>query len=193
MARAFFPGWRHALLLLAVAGSSGCIRAHARAVPEIPSLDVPAPPPRVVEPIVAATPQPGVLIEEPARNPVPPPPPPAPAPRAEAPRADPRTETPPPEPAKVTEEGPRPATTLQTAPAEREGEWEQRIRGVLTAASTNLNRVKGRALADNAKSQVAQAQRFITQAEEALRAKNLVFADNLADKAATLAAQLAGR
>jgi len=33
----------------------------------------------------------------------------------------------------------------------------------------------------------------VGQAEEALRAKNLVFAQTVADKAATLAAQLAGR
>ena len=38
-----------------------------------------------------------------------------------------------------------------------------------------------------------QARRFISQAEDALVKKNLVFAKNLADKASTLAAQLAGR
>jgi len=35
------------------------------------------------------------------------------------------------------------------------------------------------------------AKRFIQQAEDALKAKNFVFAEQLADKAATLAAALA--
>jgi hypothetical protein len=37
------------------------------------------------------------------------------------------------------------------------------------------------------------AKRFVSQAEEALKAKNLAFASTVADKAATLAMQLAGR
>jgi hypothetical protein len=37
------------------------------------------------------------------------------------------------------------------------------------------------------------AKRFIQQADDAMKAKNLVFARNLADKAAAIAAQLAGR
>ena len=40
---------------------------------------------------------------------------------------------------------------------------------------------------------LATAKRFIQQADEAMRTKNLVFARNLADKAAVLAAQLGGR
>jgi hypothetical protein len=50
----------------------------------------------------------------------------------------------------------------------------------------NLLGAEGRANFD-------QARRFIAQAEDALRARNLVFAATVADKAATLAAQLAGR
>jgi hypothetical protein len=37
------------------------------------------------------------------------------------------------------------------------------------------------------------AKRFIRQADDAVKSKNLVFAKNLADKAAVIAAQLAGR
>jgi hypothetical protein len=40
---------------------------------------------------------------------------------------------------------------------------------------------------------IRHAKRLINQAEEAVRAKNLVFASNLADKAAALAAELSGR
>jgi hypothetical protein len=45
----------------------------------------------------------------------------------------------------------------------------------------------------DARTQYDQAKRFASQADEALKARNLVFASYLADKAAALAAQLAGR
>ena len=50
-----------------------------------------------------------------------------------------------------------------------------------------------RALNAEARVQYDTAKRFISQSQEALRAKNLVFARSLADKAAALAAQLAGK
>jgi len=64
---------------------------------------------------------------------------------------------------------------------------------VLTRATTDLNRIDYRALNADARTQYDTAKRFVTQAQEALRAKNLVFARNLADKAAALAVQLAGK
>jgi hypothetical protein len=45
----------------------------------------------------------------------------------------------------------------------------------------------------DAKIQYDTAKRFVRQAEDAVKSKNLVFAKNLADKAATIADQLAGR
>ena len=45
----------------------------------------------------------------------------------------------------------------------------------------------------DARTQYDTAKRFIQQSDGAIRAKNLVFAKNLADKAAALAAQLAGK
>jgi hypothetical protein len=86
-----------------------------------------------------------------------------------------------------------PAPTLQTTPAQREVEVERRIRTVIGQASMDLGRVDARSLNADARTQFDTARRFVAQAEEALRARNLVFASNLADKAATLAAQLSGR
>ena len=60
-------------------------------------------------------------------------------------------------------------------------------------ATADLNRIDYRALNAEARVQYDTAKRFISQAQEALRAKNLVFARSLADKAAALAAQLAGK
>ena len=45
----------------------------------------------------------------------------------------------------------------------------------------------------DARTQYDTAKRWVRQADEAIRAKNLVFAKSIAEKAATIAAQLAGR
>ena len=88
---------------------------------------------------------------------------------------------------------PPPAQTLQTTPAQQDGEVEGRIRTVLSRAGSDLNRIDYARLNANAKNQYDQAKRFVSLAEDAIRAKNLVYAGTLADKAAELAAQLAGR
>ena len=176
---------------------SGCARARAKTVPEPPALDVPAPPARIVETndIEATPPQPAALPPpqpEPARRP-PPRPRPAPTrqerssdPRAEAPKAEaPAAETP--KPAEA------PVTNLQTTPTGAEGDVERAIHATLARATSDLNRVDYRGLNRDARTQYDTAKRFVEQADEAVRTKNLVFARNLADKAAALAAQLAGR
>ena len=84
-------------------------------------------------------------------------------------------------------------TSRQTTPATAEGEVERGIRGSLQRAAADLNRVDYRALNADARTQYDTAKRFVSQADEAIRTKNLVFAKNLAEKAATIAAQLAGR
>jgi hypothetical protein len=188
-----------ACLLLAAVEAPGCIRAHAKTVLEMP-LDMPKPPPRVVEASDPETPQPVPLPGEPVRsNPARVRPP---APRVEAPRppADqpkpPETTTPPAEVVKVPEEPPKPATppaTLQTTPTQREVEVERRVRTMLTQATNDLNRINYQALNADGRTQYDTAKGFVRQAEDALRAKNLPFASNLADKAAALAAQLGGR
>ena len=168
------------VLLLA---ASGCIHAHAKAADALPPLDVPAPPPRVVETSDVEAPPPIGLIQEPGRN-LPPgaarpsAPPPA---RAEAPK-------PPDEPPK-----PAPAATLQTTPAEQEGEVEARIRTVLTRATADLGRIDYTRLNANAKTQYDSAKRFVSLAEDALHGRNFVYAETLADKAAELATQLPGK
>ena len=177
---------------------SGCAKAQAKVTPDMP-LDMPAPPPRVIETADVEPPQP-VPMPDPARRP--PVRRPEPAPAGRLGRPDPRGEAPKSEaPAaaaadapKPADESPRPpATTLQTTPTGAEGDVERSILGMLNRASGDLNRVDYRALDADARTQYDTAKRFKQQAEEAVRAKNLVFAKNMAEKAATLAAQLAGR
>jgi hypothetical protein len=194
---------RHLCWLLA-AGSwllttTACVKLHAKNTPEGPPLEMPAPPPRVVDSPDTEPPPPVSLPEEPARHPttgtkrsVPPP-----TPRPEPPKPEPpKTDQPPPQssdPAKPPEEPAKPATTLQTIPAGAEVEVERGIRVQLNRASSDLGRVDYRALNNEARTQYDTAKGLVRQAEDALKAKNLVFARSLADKAAALAAQLAGK
>jgi hypothetical protein len=159
----------------------------------MPPLAMPPPPPRDVEPSDVGAPPPVPLVAEPAHS-APARPRPAPAPRTEAPKSDPpKPEPPAVEPPKPADEPVRPPTTLQTTPAAAEGEVERGIRAALQRASADLNRIDYRALNADARTQYDTAKRWVGQADEAIRAKNLVFAKSIAEKAATIAAQLAGR
>ena len=61
---------------------------------------------------------------------------------------------------------------------------------MLSRASRDLSRVNYTSLNPDGKAQYDTARRFMQQAEEAMRARNLVFAGKLADKAATMASVL---
>jgi len=182
--------WLMSLVL--VAGlTTGCVRARAKTLPPLPPLDMPAPPPRIVLPMQAEVePQePSPVTEEPRRAQ------PAPArPRPAAPAASSAAETPPPPVPPSTQPSvpPAPSTVLQTTPASEQGEVERAIRATMTRAMAELNRIDYRVLNTDARSQYDTAKRFVQQAEDAIRMKNLPFAKNLADKAAALAAQLGG-
>jgi hypothetical protein len=188
------------LFVLGAFAASGCSRATAKTSPDNPPLDTPAPPPRDVEPIDTETPAPVPLPQEPARNAPrmrPAPAPQQPRENRTEPKAEPPKPEPPPPPPAVEppkpEEAPRPPTTLQTMPTTAEGEVERSIHATLQRANADLNRVDYRTLNADARNQYDTAKSIIRQANEAIRAKNLLFAKNLADKAAALAAQLAGR
>jgi len=182
------------LCLLAVVALSACAHGQAKTIVELPPLDMPAAPPRVVE---ATEPQQPAVVSLPDEPRSLPPRPATPTQRpvdsqraAEPPKTD-QVAT---EPSRPAEEPPKtpPPTTLQTTPTQREGEVERRVRILIAQAMNDLNRVNYQALNVDARNQYDTAKRFATQAEEALRARNLVFANNLADKAAALAAQLLG-
>ena len=185
-------------LLAGAVGLTGCTHAQAKTTPDGPPLEMPAPPPRDVEPLDTEVPPPMPMPGEPTRR--------TPArrvapPRENSPKIEPRPETPKPEPPTTEtpksedppKEPPKPPTTLQTTPAGSEGVVERSIRATLSRASGDLNHIDYRALNTDGRSQYDSAKRFVQQAEDAMRVKNLVFARNLADKAAALAAQLAGR
>lgn len=173
-----------AVLGIAMGVSSGCAKAHARTVPEGPALQVPQPPARV---IVAASEPPPLPVEEPLAQPVPPVAPPAVTPRP-VPAAPARVARPePPDPPAAARVVPR------TLRAPGDVARERAIRDRLSGATADLGRVDYAKLEAAARGQFDQARRFVQQAEQAIKDQNLAFASTLADKAATLAADLAGR
>ncbi|HEX6322855.1 MAG TPA: hypothetical protein VFZ36_03945 [Vicinamibacterales bacterium] len=165
-----------ALLTLALAG---CAKARAE-MPAPVALEVPPVPPRVIVPDieeVALSPE----TADPAR---------AAAPRPDAPPKPPEKPADPPktgtqEPPKVEE----PPRVRQPAMASNE-EADRAVRAIMARAQSLLGGVDYRALSAAARQQYDTARRFITQADNALKIRNYVFARNLADKAETLARQL---
>lgn len=184
-----------AALVAPLAAAAGCAKTHASAQPGGPALETPLAPARVLsspiesEPTVTAAPP----IEGPAPRTT------AEAPRAAAPRTERSTQAP---PAAAATETPaanpaaplpvdEPQRTLQTTA--NAGPAEQRIRGLLANATRDLGKIDYRALSVDAQAQYDIAKRFTEQADDALKMKNIVFAEQLADKAAALAAQLLKR
>jgi hypothetical protein len=177
---------------LLAAGVTGCSVLHARSRSAGPPLDMPPPPARVVpiesQPIGSATtvddvPSRGGLPESPEASPAPPPVrvdrQPSPPARPEAPADSGAATAPAPAP---------PPPVLQTTANPTEA--EQRTRTAIDKAKRDLGQIDLKRLNSEAQSQYRIAKRFVEQAEEALRARNAVFAEQLADKAATLAAAL---
>lgn len=170
-------------LMAAVPAMSACATARAAAAVEAEPLQVPPVPPRVIVPdieeIVPA-------VDDPA---VPKPP----APRPDAAAKPPEKPTEPPKPGQV--ETP-PVTVAESAPRVRtpqtanDEQAEREVRSIMARAQGLLRTVDYRALSSAARQQYDTARRFITQADNALRIRNYVFARNLADKAETLARQL---
>jgi hypothetical protein len=172
----------------------GCSRPQPRLTPELPALEVPPPPPRVVE-AAETEPAPTVgVVQDTAPAPAPRPKPvPAAPPRSEPKPEPPRVEGPPADAAKPAEEPPKTQPTLQTAPSQREREIEANVRRLMESATRDLQSVSPNRLNSDAKGQYESARGFLRQADEALKVRNLLLAETVADKAAKLAAELAGR
>ena len=187
-----------ALCILHLAVLAGaCAKAQAKASPEGPPLNVPAPPPRVLAPVEEP------LAENPPATPEPAPPPPRTAarPATPPPRRQPTTtsttpdteakppETPPAAGPVVTEApaAPRPVPTQADVAADK------KVRDVMRKWETDLKRVDYKKLSAEGRAQYEASKRFNDQAEQALKDHNYAFAATLADKAAALAAELLGR
>ena len=170
---------------LAAAGSLGsCAKAQATASPAMPTLAPPDVPPRVVAEYQPDPPLPAEPVSAEAVTPAPRPPRPA------------RRETPRPEAAADEPQGPPrrrrrrrlPALALQMPGASAKA--DQSVRTLLARAARDLGRVDYQALDTDGRAQYETARRFMQQADDALKARNVMFAGKLADKAATMASVL---
>ena len=169
-------------LLHAAVVVTACAKARAETVPDGPPLLMPAVPERVLapveEPVVAAAPEP---------EPTPAPPAPA-APRPVVRPAAPRPQpAPPPAPPPVAAAGD--GRELR-APSPVNAPTERSVRDLLARAARDISQVNYARLSADGRLQHDQSRRFAAQAEQALKERNLIFASTLADKAATLAAEL---
>jgi hypothetical protein len=185
-----------ALCILQLALLTACAKAGAsELVPDGPPLATSAPPPRVITPaddvpVVSAPPNPS---PEPTTTATAPPakaPPPA-RPRAAESKTEPApvAATPPITPPPATAE----PLEVRSVPSAAAAAEEKKVRDVMNRAQADLKRVQEAKLSAEGKVQLAQAKRDAEQADEALKQKNFVFAMALAERAATLAAELAGR
>lgn len=162
--------------------SVGC--AHFQSKPPAPAiaLDMPTPPARLLVPVDLPEPEPEPPVTTDA-----PTPPPAPAKPREPVTRPPATAAvpaaaPAPEPA-------TPAPVLQTAT--ETSSQVQKIKALLASADQMLGSVSYRDLSPSARVQFDQAHGYIRQANDAIKAKNYMFAEVLANKASDLARLLA--
>jgi hypothetical protein len=173
---------RSAKLATLVAVSAAIAACNKDIKPQLPTLvvmmETPPPPARLVIPVELPEPPPPApdTPEPPAPTPTPPRTAPTTAPRpTERPAAAAPSETAPP---------PVLRTTTDTSGAER------RITQLIASAEENLNKVNFRDLNPNARTQYDSARNFIRQAGDYLKVKNYSYAEQLATRAATLAALL---
>jgi hypothetical protein len=175
---------RFALGALVALGTVACHKGPPRtplqSPPPPPPLAIPEPPPRLTIPV-------SVVVE--------PPPEATPPPSANAPARQPRPNpaTPPPQPPTP------PAQTQNTEPppvvqtTQNADQLEQQTRRQMESARTHLTQVKYDALSPSGRATYDEVLRFIRQAEEKLRIRNYVLAEELAKKAIQLASQLVKR
>lgn len=182
------PGFALAALALGATMAGGCANAKAQALlPDAAPLTIPQAPSRVVVP-PAPDPPPAAVETAPAATSTTSANPPA---NSGRPNRDPK---PPVQPPATPATTPAPAQpTAPTTPLETQGnqnELEQRTRNLLGSAKAALLKINKQALSADGKAQKDAAESFVKQADDALIAKNYVYAWQLADKANTIATLL---
>jgi hypothetical protein len=175
----------------AVAASASCASAQARAAADRPTLEVPAPPARVIEP--PARPEPAT--PEPVPD-LPPPAPPNPKPKPPANREPARTDSKPEAPAPEVPQQPvapvTPPPQLRTSSVDG-AEAERQVRTILDRASKGLKLVDPKGLSNARRKEYDTAVLMMAQSEENLKTANFEIARNLANKADQIAKELQSR
>lgn len=179
------------VVLLLAGGGAACKTARAAAPVDRPNLDVPPPPPRVIEPMAPVEPPPPEPVSElPTTSPT------GGASRPR-PKTDPATSKPEVKPDTAAPEtapaaAPPAATPPQLrAPGLASGpETAGEIRAILDRANGILNTIDYRRLIKPRQASYDTAKRFAEEGEKELKAGNYVLAKELAEKAERLAKEL---
>jgi hypothetical protein len=172
-----------ALLCAVSAAMAGCASKHiVRAAP--PSIS--SPPPEETSPMPPpATPPPVNTTEEPAPEVPSPAPPPVPAKRPPAPRRPAPAETADPTPAKPAPPQISPQLSARDLEATKKNTTAN-----ITTAEQNLQLANGKQLSAAQKDLTEKIKGFLSQSHEAIMADDWVRAQNLAEKARVLSAEL---
>ena len=179
------------LSVLAGAASAACASASAKAPPDRPTLEVPAPPTKVVDPPARPDPMPDPVQELPATQPANTRPS-RPASREQA-RNDPKPETP------TAEAAPPPVTPVAPPPQLRQpgtpesGEAAKQVQTIIDRAAKALDSVNTRGFTKARRAVYENARGLLTQAQEALKKSDFDNAKKLADKVEQTAKELGGR
>jgi hypothetical protein len=171
---------RTVALGLALASLCGCLKTPPKVQP-VTAMAMPSPPAHVLIPVVLTEPT------EPA--PVEPEPPAATSAPNRPPRAGNGATRPAERPA-TTAATPEPAPPPPALQTTADGRQADAIRSKVFDAEQKLNALNLRELNVSARAQVEQARGFIRMANEALKIKNYLYAEQLARKAAAVANQL---
>jgi len=188
------------LVALAALSGSACASAAAKAPVDRPAMNVPAPPPRVLEPPAELDPEPvGDLPSPPTTTPT------TSRPNRQREKnnntADAKPEVKPEaKPAEVTPPAPEPAAPPAAPPAQLRTPQTadpsgaaKTVQATIDRARASLNSINFGAQSDERKKAYNDVKRFINQAEDAMKQGNFVFGQAVAAKAETLARELAGK
>lgn len=170
------------------AAACGGVQAAQIAMPDSVPLAIPAAPARVVVPAPPEAP-PAQATE--AAAPAATPPATTGTPNKPRGESNPRPQAPPATPPaapQVTPTPPAAPTPLETS--SNPGVLELNTRNLIGSAEKLLDKIDVKALSADGLAQYQTARRFLTQAESALKVKNIVYAFQLADKANTIATLL---
>jgi hypothetical protein len=174
---------RPVLALICIFGVTACARSRPALPGAVLALDTPAPPARV--PIPVYLPEPEEIAPPPVAAA---PPPPQTRPRESSSTAKPTDKPPVTTPPVASTETPVPPVLQTTTNI---GAVEQKTLALLADAQRNLDLVSYGSLGSEARAQYDRAQVFVRMARSALAIKNYVYAELLADKAASVARLLA--
>jgi hypothetical protein len=183
------------LVVLTAIGGAACATTRAEVALERPALDVPPPPPRMIVPLPpppqSPRPDPVPALGEAGTSPAA-----KPRPPRESKDAPPKPE---PKPEEKPAETPPPASPPSPVPPLRisdqvdPNQLAAQIRGSIDRTLGTLNGIDYGKLQEARRKQYEEAKLFATQADQALKEKNLVVAKEFADKAERLTKELTSR